>query len=71
MFTLGSVLLYSCNEAKMDPATVEAKVNELAAEKIKEAEAKATADCETRMATELKTMTDSMVHAAQMANAAQ
>ena len=35
------------------------------------ATAKSTSDCETRMATEVKAMADSIVHATQMANAAQ
>ena len=64
--------LQSCNnETAMDPAAVTAKVDSLAASKIEEATAKATADCETRMATELKSMTDSIVHAKQMEAAAQ
>ncbi len=63
--------LHSCNEAKMDPAAVQAKVDSLAASKIEEATAKANSDCESRMATELKTMSDSIVNATQMAQAAQ
>lgn len=65
-------LLQSCGgEAQMDPSAVQAKVDSLAASKIEEATAKATAECETRMTTEVKAMTDSIVHATQMANAAQ
>ena len=48
---------------------VQAKVDSLAAIKIEEANAKATADCEARMATEVKAITDSLVQAAQTANA--
>ncbi|HOZ52252.1 MAG TPA: hypothetical protein PLU17_10370 [Chitinophagaceae bacterium] len=62
----------SCGEqAQMDPSAVQAKVDSLAATKIEEATAKSTSDCETRMATEVKAMADSIVHATQMANAAQ
>ena len=65
-------LLQSCGgEAQMDPSAVQAKVDSLAASKIEEATAKATSECETRMTTEVKAMTDSIVHATQMANAAQ
>ena len=67
----GVVFLQSCGETKMDPAAVQAKVDSLAATKIEEATAKATQDCEARMTTELKSMTDSLVHAEQMAQAAQ
>ncbi len=63
--------LQSCGEKAMDPAMVQAKVDSLAAIKMQELQAKATQECETRMTTELKSMTDSMVNAAQMANAAQ
>ena len=63
--------MQSCSETPMDPAAVQAKVDSLASSKIEEATAKATSDCETRMATEVKGMSDSIVHAAQMAKAAQ
>ncbi len=66
-----AVTLHSCNEAKMDPAAITAKVDSLAASKIEAANAAAITECETRMTTEVKAMTDSLVHAAQMANAAQ
>lgn len=62
--------LTSCGEKPMDPAAIQAKVDSLASSKIEEATAKATQECETRMATELKTMTDSIVHAKQMEAAA-
>jgi predicted acetyltransferase len=65
------VALHSCKEAKMDPAAVQAKVDSLASSKIEEANANAIQECETRMATEVKAMTDSLVNAAQIANAAQ
>ena len=65
-------ILQSCGgTTPMDPSAVQAKVDSMAASKIEDASAKATADCETRMATELKAMSDSIVHATQMANAAQ
>lgn len=64
-------LLNSCGQKAMDPAAVQAKVDSIANEKIKEISAKAISECETRMATEVKQKTDSLVHAAQMANAAQ
>jgi len=64
--------LQSCgSETKMDPAAVTAKVDSLASAKIEAASAKATTDCETRMTTEVKAMTDSIVHAAQASTAAQ
>lgn len=66
------VSLQSCNnETAMDPAMVTAKVDSMASAKIEAATALATTECETRMATELKTMADSMVHAKQMEAAAQ
>ncbi|MBL7767038.1 MAG: hypothetical protein JNJ58_13130 [Chitinophagaceae bacterium] len=69
---LGVLALFqSCGETTLDPAAVQAKVDSLASGKIKEAEALAIQECETRMATELKAVTDSLVNAAQMANAAQ
>jgi len=65
-------LLQSCgSEATMDPAAVQAKVDSLAAGKIEEATAKATTDCETRMATEVKAMADSLLMAKKAAGAAQ
>ena len=64
--------MQSCGgETAMDPAAVQAKVDSLSAAKIEEATAKATADCETRMATEVKAMADSIVNATKTANAAQ
>jgi hypothetical protein len=64
--------LPSCNnETTMDLATVTAKVDSLASSKIETATATATTECETRMATELKTLTDSIVSAKQMEAAAQ
>jgi low affinity Fe/Cu permease len=69
---LSVALMQSCNqEVQMDPAALQAKIDSLAAGKIEEATSKATSDCETRMATEVKAMADSIVHATQMANAAQ
>lgn len=65
------VMMQSCGETQMDPATVQAKVDSMAASKIEAANATATSECETRMTTEVKSMADSIVHAAQMANAAQ
>jgi predicted small lipoprotein YifL len=62
--------IQSCGEKAMDPAAVQAKVDSLAAIKMQEIQANAAAECETRMTTELKAMTDSMVNAMQMANAA-
>ncbi len=62
-------LLNSCATQPMDPAAVEAKVDSLAASKIESASAAAIKECETRMATEVKYKTDSLVNAAQVANA--
>ncbi|MBK7689645.1 MAG: hypothetical protein IPJ31_00475 [Bacteroidetes bacterium] len=64
-------ILQSCGQKPMDPAAVAAKVDSLAAAKIDAATATAITECETRMATEVKFKTDSLVNAAQMANAAQ
>lgn len=64
-------LLNSCGEKAMDPAAVQAKVDSMASAKIEAATASAITECETRMATEVKQKTDSLVHAAQMASAAQ
>jgi hypothetical protein len=55
----------------VDPTLVTAQVDSLASSKIETASANATTECETRMATELKTMTDSIVNAKQMEVAAQ
>ena len=63
-------ILNSCGEKAMDPAAVQAKVDSMAAIKIDAMSATAIADCEMRMATEVKAKTDSLVHVAQMANAA-
>lgn len=64
--------LQSCNnETSMDLAAVTAQVDSLASAKIETASANATNECETRMATELKTITDSIVNAKQMETAAQ
>lgn len=71
LFIVTAIAFTACNEAKVDPAVTEAKVNELAASKIEAATAKATEECETRMATEVKPMADSLVNAAKVANAAQ
>ena len=65
----GSLITSCNNQAPMDPAAVQAKVDSLAAGRIKDATAKATTDCETRMATEVKAMTDSIVNAAKAVNA--
>jgi hypothetical protein len=66
------VFLQSCsNETSMDLAAVTAQVDSLASAKIETASANATTECETRMATELKTITDSIVNAKQMETAAQ
>jgi predicted small lipoprotein YifL len=62
-------LLNSCGEKAMDPAAVDAKVDSMAAAKIEAASASAIKECETRMATEVKFKTDSLVNAAQVANA--
>ncbi len=62
-------LLNSCGEKAMDPAAIEAKVDSMAAAKIEAARATAISECETRMATEVKFKTDSLVNAAQTANA--
>ncbi|MCC7030113.1 MAG: hypothetical protein IT257_07400 [Chitinophagaceae bacterium] len=62
-------LLNSCGEKAMDPAALEAKVDSMAAAKIDAASASAIKECETRMATEVKFKTDSLVNAAQVANA--
>lgn len=61
-------MLNSCAQEPMDPAIVQHKVDSLASIKIDEARAKAIIDCETRMATEVKFKTDSMVNAAIKAN---
>jgi predicted small lipoprotein YifL len=63
-------LLNACGEKAMDPSAVQAKVDSMAASKIEAASATAISECETRMATEVKYKTDSLVNAAQMANAA-
>jgi low affinity Fe/Cu permease len=65
------VVLQSCGGAQMDPAAVQAKVDAAAATQIEAANAAATMECETRMTTELKSKADSIVHASQMAQAAQ
>lgn len=62
-------LLNSCGEKATDPAVVEARVDSMAAVKIDAASATAISDCETRMATEVKYKTDSLVNAATVANA--
>lgn len=68
-FTL--VAMYTaCNQAPADPAVIQAKVDSIASEKIKTMESQAIAECETRMAVEVKSKTDSLVNAAKMANAA-
>jgi hypothetical protein len=66
---LGIISLYSCKEAEVDQATIDTTVNEKAAAQIASAEAEATKACEARMEAEVKHMTDSMVHEAQMAAA--
>lgn len=72
MLMVSIAILQSCGEqAQMDPAAVQAKVDSLAAGKIEEMTAKATAECETRMATEVKAMADSIVNAAKAKTAAQ
>ena len=64
--------LQSCNnQTAVDLAAVTAQVDSLASAKIETASANATTECETRMATELKTITDSIVNAKQMETAAQ
>ena len=66
------LIMQSCNnETSMDLAAITAQVDSLASAKIETASANATTECETRMATELKTMTDSIVNAKQMEVAAQ
>jgi hypothetical protein len=65
------MVMQSCGGEKMSPEAVQAKVDSLAASQIELANANATAECETRMATELKSKTDSLVNAARMAQAAQ
>lgn len=66
------VFLQSCNtQTAVDPTLVAAQVDSLASAKIETASANATTECETRMATELKTITDSIVNAKQMETAAQ
>lgn len=71
IFSLLSVgALASCNEAKMDQAAIDAKVNEAAAAKIKEAEAAATKACDERMASdEFNQAVTKMVQEAQAAKA--
>ncbi|KXK43956.1 MAG: hypothetical protein UZ11_BCD004000393 [Bacteroidetes bacterium OLB11] len=64
-------LFSSCGEKPVDPAVIQAKVDSIANEKISALSASAISECETRMATEVKQKTDSLVNAAQMANAAQ
>ncbi len=64
-------LFSSCGEKAVDPAVIQAKVDSIANEKISALSASAISECETRMATEVKQKTDSLVNAAQMANAAQ
>jgi hypothetical protein len=51
----------SCKgDAGLSPTELEAKVNSLAAAKIEAANAQATTDCEARMATEVKSISDSI-----------
>ncbi len=64
-------LMSSCTQPTVDTASLQAKVDELAAQKIEALNAQATQECETRMATEVKALADSMVQAAMTANAAQ
>jgi predicted small lipoprotein YifL len=64
--------LQSCGSgtaALPDQAAIDTKVNAAADAKIQELTGKATAECETRMATEVKQMADSIVHTTQMQRA--
>lgn len=63
--------MFSCNQAQpMDPAAVQAKVDEMAAKRIEEVTKTADLECQARMVTEVKAMADSMVAAAKAANGA-
>jgi hypothetical protein len=66
-----SMAAVSCTAPQMDPAAVQAKVDSIAAKRIEAITAQSIQECETRMATEVKSVTDSLVNAAQMAAAAQ
>ena len=64
--------MISCNQTQpMDPAAVQAKVDEMAAKRIEEVTKTAELECQARMVTEVKALTDSLVTAAKAANAAQ
>jgi hypothetical protein len=59
-----SLFLASCGGgAPVSETQLNAMADSIAAPKIEEMEAKATADCEARMVTEVKTLVDSMAKA--------
>lgn len=70
---LGAVaFLASCSgEATVDQNALEAKVNQEVATKTEQLQADYTSNCETRMSTEIKRLTDSVVNARQIAASAQ
>jgi hypothetical protein len=59
---VGTILMSSCGGGTaMTESQVTAMVDSIAGEKNNEASAKATAECEARMTTEIKTMSDSLI----------
>lgn len=57
--------MISCNQGQpMDPAAVQAKVDEMAAKRIEEVTKTADLECQARMSTEVKALADSMYNAA-------
>ncbi|MBU3676739.1 MAG: hypothetical protein FGM54_06110 [Chitinophagaceae bacterium] len=61
--------MFSCNQAQpMDPAAVQAKVDELAAKRIEEVTKTADLECQARMVTEVKAMAETMISEAKAAN---
>lgn len=73
LITIGvatATFLMSCGgQQAVDPSVIAARVDSMASIKIEQANAAAIAECETRMTTEVKFMTDSILHARQMQNA--
>ncbi len=71
IIAIGILSMQSCggSSAPLDQAAIDAKVNAAADAKIKELEATTISECETRRATEVKQMADSIVHTSQMQNA--
>lgn len=65
------ILFASCGEATVDENALNLAVDKQAAVEIDKITAEVNANCETRMATEMKQKTDSIINALQIANAGQ